>query len=242
MAIIAFLFPLLMILWDNFWYITIMRGFLGLSIGFSSALSSHYANSLVRDEIKGRIGSLFQLSVTFFIFLAQLMNYLMVPSFDVNNCQPLSASSWRIQLGASSIIGIALLGTLVVAPEMKEEKKKKAVKQKESLYNKKNFQWIIFALMLAVMNQLTGINGVMYYCAQILASAGISNVLFTQMIVVGLWNMLTVFIFMGIVDRMSRKNIFIMALGVMIIGTGALIIRLVCFLKMSLVLWYQAFR
>ena len=57
----------------------------------------------------------------------------------------------------------------------------------------------------------------------ILASAGIENVLFTQMIVVGLWNMLTVFIFMAIVDRLSRRFIFILALSVMIVGTVALI-------------------
>lgn len=87
----------------------------------------------------------------------------------------------------------------------------------------KNIRWLVFAIMLAVMNQLTGINGVMYYCAQILASAGIENVLFTQMIVVGLWNMLTVFIFMAVVDRLSRRLIFIMALSIMIIGTVALI-------------------
>ena len=109
---------------------------------------------------------------------------------------------------------------------MAEEKEaaKKAVRQ-ESLYTSKNIRWIFFALMLAVMNQLTGINGVMYYCAQILSSAGITNVLFTQMIVVGLWNMITVFFFMAIVDRMSRRNIFIIALAVMIVGTVALIGR-----------------
>lgn len=30
--------------------------------------------------------------------------------------------------------------------------------------------------MLAVMNQFTGINGVMYYASQILTDAGVSNV------------------------------------------------------------------
>lgn len=45
------------------------------------------------------------------------------------------------------------------------------------------------------------------------------------MIVVGLWNMITVFFFMAIVDRMSRRNIFIIALAVMIVGTVALIGR-----------------
>ena len=44
------------------------------------------------------------------------------------------------------------------------------------------------------------------------------------MFVVGLWNMLTVFIFMAIVDRLSRRSIFIIALSVMIVGTIALIL------------------
>ena len=225
MGLIATVFPILMILWDNYWYVTVMRGILGLSIGFSSALCSHYANSLVKDEIKGRVGSLFQLSVTLFIFLAQLMNYLMVPSFNVDECVPLSGLSWRLQLGISSVIGAVTIVTLFFAPDVKEPKKElRKFKSTESLFSAKNIRWLIFAVMLAVMNQLTGINGVMYYCAQILSSAGIDNVLFTQMIVVGLWNMLTVFIFMAIVDRLSRRSIFIIALSVMIVGTIALIL------------------
>ena len=79
--------------------------------------------------------------------------------------------------------------------------------------------------MLAIMNQFTGINAVTYYRAQILADAGIENVLLTQMIVVGLWNALTVFIFMALVDRLTRKRIMLIALSIMIIGTIALIIR-----------------
>ena len=79
--------------------------------------------------------------------------------------------------------------------------------------------------MLSIMNQFTGINAVTYYSAQILADAGIENVLLTQMIVVGLWNALTVFIFMALVDRLTRKRIMLIALSIMIIGTIALIIR-----------------
>lgn len=227
MGVFATLFPILMILYKNYYYITIMRGLLGLSIGFSSALCSLYANSLVKADIRGRVGSIFQLSVTFFIFLAQLMNFFFVEEFDMNNCRPLSDISWRVQLGVGAVIGIAVIITLFFAPEMKKEVEKRegTTRVEESLFTKKNIRWVVFALMLAVMNQLTGINGVMYYAAQILASAGIENVLLTQLLVVGLWNMLTVFIFMAIVDRMSRKSIFILALSIMIAGTIALIVR-----------------
>lgn len=115
-------FPLLMILVKNFWYITAIRMLLGLSIGFSSALCSHYANSLVEERIRGRVGSLFQLSVTFFIFLAQLMNFFFVDEFDVNACVPLSDFSWKIQLGISSILGVFLFILLLFAPDMKDDK------------------------------------------------------------------------------------------------------------------------
>ena len=47
---------------------------------------------------------------------------------------------------------------------------------KDSLFAWKNLRWLGLAVMLAVMNQFTGINGVMYYATQILAAAGVSNV------------------------------------------------------------------
>lgn len=122
LAAMSTIFPLLMIIMKNFWYITVMRMFLGLSVGFSSALCSHYANSLVDERIKGRVGSLFQLSVTLFIFLAQVMNFFFVEEFDVNACVPLTDLSWRMQLGISSILGVLLFILLFFAPEMKEDK------------------------------------------------------------------------------------------------------------------------
>lgn len=44
-----------------------------------------------------------------------------------------------------------------------------------------------------------------------------------QVFVVGLWNMLTVFIFMAIVDCLSRRTIFMIALSIMLVGTLTLI-------------------
>ena len=44
---------------------------------------------------------------------------------------------------------------------------------KNSLFAWKNLRWLGLAVMLAVMNQFTGI---MYYATQILAAAGVSNV------------------------------------------------------------------
>ena len=98
-----------------------MRMLLGFSIGFSSSLSSHYANCLVEDNIKGRVGSLFQLSIVFFILFAQIMNYFFVGSFDVDNCIPISDFNWRIQLGIPCVLGILLGILLLFTPDVKQE-------------------------------------------------------------------------------------------------------------------------
>ena len=121
LAAIATIFPILMILVKNYWYITIMRMLLGFSVGFSSSLSSHYANCLVEDNIKGRVGSLYQLSVVFFIFVAQIMNYFFVGTFDVNNCIPIPDFNWRIQLGIPCVLGILLGLLLLFTPDVKQE-------------------------------------------------------------------------------------------------------------------------
>ena len=98
-----------------------MRMLLGFSIGFSSSLSSHYANCLVEDNIKGRVGSLFQLSIVFFILFAQIMNYFFVGSFDVDNCIPIPDFDWRIQLGIPCVLGLLLGILLLFTPDVKQE-------------------------------------------------------------------------------------------------------------------------
>ena len=98
-----------------------MRMLLGFSIGFSSSLSSHYANCLVEDNIKGRVGSLFQLSIVFFILFAQIMNYFFVGSFDVDNCIPIPDFDWRIQLGIPFVLGLLLGILLLFTPDVKQE-------------------------------------------------------------------------------------------------------------------------
>ena len=81
-----------------------------------------------------------------------------------------------------------------------------------------------------------GINGVIYYSPQLLTEAGIDEVYFhitaihdlqallVNIIVVGVWNTLTVFIFMGIVDRLSRYTILNISLAIMVLGSSLLIV------------------
>ena len=53
MAIIGIVFPLLAILVPNFWYVLLMRGLLGLALGFASAVCPLYRSAIVDDSVKG---------------------------------------------------------------------------------------------------------------------------------------------------------------------------------------------
>lgn len=53
MAVIAIIFPLLATLVKNYWYVLTMRGILGLSLGFASAVCPMYSSAIVDDNVKG---------------------------------------------------------------------------------------------------------------------------------------------------------------------------------------------
>ena len=237
MAFIGIAFPLLAILVPNFWYVLGMRGILGLALGFASAVCPMYSSTIVDDSVKGRVGSTLQLSITISILIGELMNFLLIPSSPSGKCIPLSPFSWKMQIAFSVVFALGLLIVLFFGPNPKPGAKKVASslslsaqeslveghRVRSSLFSKTNAKWLILAIMLAIMNQFTGINGVMYYAYDILHDAGVPNAMLMQVFVVGLWNMLTVFIFMVIVDRLSRRAIFMIALSIMLVGTLTLI-------------------
>ncbi|KAK8791796.1 hypothetical protein WA158_005173 [Blastocystis sp. Blastoise] len=228
-ALIGIICPLLLIVYLNYWYMVIIRGLLGLAIGFSTAICPMYTSTIVPEESKGKVTTLFQLSICGSICLAQIFNFFFTSS-DEDSHLPLTFLQYGMQLGISSVFGIALLITMIFAPNAHPDARKVASslslivkpidKEKSNvLFAPHNFKWLFFSFMLAVMNQLTGINGVVFYAPRILKDAGVENALLIQILLVGGWNTVTVFIFMALVDKLSRKTILNVSLGLMAIGS-----------------------
>jgi SP family galactose:H+ symporter-like MFS transporter len=76
-------------------------------------------------------------------------------------------------------------------------------------------------VLMQVMQQLTGINVIMYYAPRIFADVGFgtSAQMWTTAIV-GLTNVLATFIAIGLVDRLGRKPILYIGFSVMALGLG----------------------
>jgi len=116
-----------------------------------------------------------------------------------------------------------------IASEMQEIKDSMKVKQNgfQMLLQNSNFRRAIgLGIGLQIIQQLTGINVIMYYAPKIFALAGFENVN-EQMwgtVIVGVTNVLATFIAIAFVDRLGRKPI--MFAGFVVMGASLLTVGL----------------
>ena len=209
------------------WYMFLFFRFLGgLSVGVSSVVGPLYISEIAPAKLRGRMTGMFQIMIVSGIFIAFLTNYLFANFGD---------DAWRYMLGIMAIPSLAfllLLNTIPFSPRWlalnnrKEEAKKvfddlgqtyeetlnteNASSEKVPLFQAKYRKPIIYAVLLAVFNQFTGINAILYYAPRIFEMAGFSRDLaFLQPIFIGGTNLLFTLIGMSIIDKYGRKKLLL---------------------------------
>lgn len=209
------------------WYMFLFFRFLGgLSVGVSSVVGPLYISEIAPAKLRGRMTGMFQIMIVSGIFIAFLTNYLFANFGD---------DAWRYMLGIMAIPSLAfllLLNTIPFSPRWlalnnrKEEAKKvfddlgqtyeetlnteNASLEKVPLFQAKYRKPIIYAVLLAVFNQFTGINAILYYAPRIFEMAGFSRDLaFLQPIFIGGTNLLFTLIGMSIIDKYGRKKLLL---------------------------------
>lgn len=209
------------------WYMFLFFRFLGgLSVGVSSVVGPLYISEIAPANLRGRMTGMFQIMIVSGIFIAFLTNYLLANFGD---------DAWRYMLGIMAIPSLAfllLLNTIPFSPRWlalnnrKEEAKKvfddlgqtyeetlqaeNGTSEKVPLFQAKYRKPIIYAVLLAVFNQFTGINAILYYAPRIFEMAGFSRDLaFLQPIFIGGTNLLFTLIGMSIIDKYGRKKLLL---------------------------------
>jgi MFS transporter, SP family, galactose:H+ symporter len=117
-----------------------------------------------------------------------------------------------------------------IAAEVKEIEDSVKVKQKgfQMLFHNSNFRRAIgLGVGLQIIQQLTGINVIMYYAPRIFGMAGFAetNQQLWGTVIVGVTNVLATFIAIAFVDRLGRKPIMyagFVTMGVALITVGSL--------------------
>lgn len=230
------------------WVLLVGRLVVGFGVGVASVAAPLYAAEMAPPRLRGTFVSMYQLAITFGIFIAFI------------GTQELAANhSWRLLLGLSIVPGILLLAAMFPLPDsavwyVKVGRRQQAAKTFHEVrpdedvdeelgaitqsLGTKQVSWgevfsrtwrypLALGVGLAVLQQLTGINGVIYYADKIFAAAGFASA-HQQMAAttwsIGAVNVLLTFVAVAFVDRLGRRPLLLWGLvgmGVSLVVMGA---------------------
>jgi sugar porter (SP) family MFS transporter len=220
--------------WD--WYSLVAFRFIGgLGIGGSSVLGPMYIAEIAPAKWRGRLVGFFQFNVVAGILLAYFSNYLIgLAAFGAEDWR------WMLGVsGIPAFLFFVMLfaiprsprwlaqksrveearGVLVaIGEENVEEELRDIVASidiehqhgKEKLFQAKYRLPIFLAVSIAMFNQLSGINAILYYLNDIFARAGFSKVSGDlQAVLIGFTNLVFTVIAMSIIDRAGRRTLLL---------------------------------
>jgi sugar porter (SP) family MFS transporter len=220
----------------------------GIAVGASSVVGPMYISEIAPASVRGRLAGMFQLNIVTGIFVAYLTNFaflhigedswrwmlgIMVvpaglfaillrnipesPRWLILNNRDEEASRIFSKTGepdASAVINEehALLHTPASAAKQAPD---------ENLFSGKFNKPILYAMLLAMFNQLSGINAILYYAPRIFEMAGFSHAAsYLQPVFIGGANLLFTFLAMTIIDKVGRKTLLIIGAIGMIVFLG----------------------
>jgi len=200
----------------------------GLAIGGSSVLAPVYIAEVSPAERRGQLVGLFQLSIVIGILAAYVSNFLIARAIDGD-------LAWRIKLAvaaAPALLFLLLLLRIPHSPRWLAQRGRLAeagaairtlrMGDPETLLAQftaavtssgpARLSWalhrrpILLAIALALFNQLSGINAILYYLGDIFAAAGFSAVSADlQAVAIGVANLFATLLGLAVIDRVGRK-------------------------------------
>lgn len=210
-------------LWEIFLLFRLLGG---LAVGISSVAGPVYTSEIAPAKDRGKLTGTFQIMIVLGIFTAYLTNFLFM---NVNS------EGWRYMLGIMALPALLFVLLLNFIPESPRwllqrgqiDKARASYLRLEapaemlgnqsqtpatnvSLFQKRYARPILFAVLLAFFNQMTGINAILYYAPRIFEMAGFNAELaYLQPIFIGGTNLLFTLAGMSIIDRFGRKKLLL---------------------------------
>ncbi len=179
----------------------------GLGIGGSSVLCPMYIAEIAPAKWRGRLVACFQLAIVIGILLAYASNEL-ISRFQTG------ASAWRFDLGAAAAPALLFATVLIFIPESPRWllAKGRPARTEHALFTRQHRKAILIAISIGALNQLSGINAILYYLNDIFAQAGFSATSASrQAVAIGAANLLFTVLAMLFIDTMGRK--FLLVIG-----------------------------
>jgi len=242
----------------------------GLAVGGASILSPLYVAEVSPPSLRGRMGTLYQMSIVIGILISYAINYLL---------RDVGPDNWRWMFLTGVIPSVLFFAMLLSVPETprylfmagrerqaftileriagQESAEFEASEIRASLLNKRK-AWrdllrpgirraVLVGFCLAILVQVSGVNTIIDYAPAILKSAGwkIDAALFSTLII-GLTNFVFTFVSFWAIDRYGRKPLYIigslgMTAALVVLMWAALMSRFQSAMVLVYILVYLAF-
>jgi len=208
----------------------------GLAVGASSVVAPMYISEIAPAKLRGRLAGSFQVNIVTGIMIAFLTNYLLkdigddawrwmfgvmlVPAvifWILLRTIPESPRWLIINDRADQAIPVMqkigetdVREAIATIRKSLHEKEGAPGEHWEPLFQKRYIKPILYAMLLAMFNQLSGINAILYYAPRIFEMAGFDkNDSFRQSIYVGAANLFFTLLAMTVIDKFGRKKLLI---------------------------------
>lgn len=215
---------------QSVWQLMFFRFIGGLGVGASSVVAPMYISEISPTEQRGRLTALFQFNIVLGILIAYFSNYLIGGGGDGNwrwmlGVEAFPAFAFIIMIGMvprsprwlvvkKGLVDEARKVLEIINPSTAEASLK-AIQEShiegprvglKQFFTNRYSVVILLAFLIAMFNQLSGINAVIYYAPRIFASTGMgvdSALLSTTGI--GVINLIFTLLGMALIDRAGRK-------------------------------------
>jgi MFS transporter, SP family, arabinose:H+ symporter len=217
----------------SFTFFVVVRFIGGLAVGGASILSPMYVAEISPPSVRGRMGTLYQMSIVTGILISYAINYLL---------RGIGPANWRWMFITGVFPSVLFFVMLLSVPETprylfmagkeqqafaileriagRESAEFEASEIRASLLNRRK-AWrdllrpsirraVLVGFCLAILVHVSGINTIIDYAPAILKSAGwkIDAALFSTF-VIGLTNFAFTFVSFWVIDRYGRKPLYI---------------------------------
>lgn len=215
------------------WHSFLLFRFLGgVGVGISSVVAPMYISEIAPPNKRGRLVALFQFNVVFGILVAYLSNYLLsglgenawrwmlgveaIPAvlFLITILSIPESPRWLILKKGKTELARKILN---IIDETQTEGVIKALENKEavtsginfkSLFSSKYRTPVMLAVLIAVFNQVSGINAILYYAPRIFEMAGLGKEsALLSSAGIGLVNLISTLIGLALIDKYGRKTL-----------------------------------
>jgi len=206
----------------------------GLGVGASSVVAPMYISEISPAKNRGQLVALYQFNLVFGILMAYLSNYLIDLNIEESSwrwmlgMEAIPALIYTLlvmRVPQSPRWLIAKKGDFENAekilkrtdPEGVEEAVRLAMEEKKlnklqvgfmALFNKKYIKITMLAIFIALFNQLSGINAIIYFAPRIFDMAGISaESALLSTVGIGVVNIIATMLGLFLIDRIGRKKL-----------------------------------